>query len=167
MTRPTGQSWTWWIWIWQPSPVSLLPSTVQNKLRKSEWSHTQTLEKRWWKSKNQRAWRQDFSVVQWLKLHLPKQGEWVWSLGGVGWGALRTHMPQGQKTKQNKTKHKNNTVTNSIKIAKKKIFKKDRGLKGFQKFNQFLFWKNLSGSRWTRTLVHHLNCNTLHLAVIP
>lgn len=28
---------------------SLLPSTVQNKSRKSEWSHTQTLEERQWK----------------------------------------------------------------------------------------------------------------------
>ena len=87
--------------------------------------------------------------------------------GGVGsipgWGRPRSHMPQGQKKH---TENRNNTVTNSIKTAKK-IFKKERGLKGPQKFNQFIFWKNLSGSSWTRTLVHHLNCNILHLAVIP
>ena len=34
-------------------------------------------------------------AVQWLRLHLPVQGEQVWSLGGE----LRSHMPCGWKTK--------------------------------------------------------------------
>lgn len=32
-----------------------------------------------------------------------------------------------------------------------------KGLKGSRKFNQFIFWKNLSSSMRTRTLVHHLH----------
>ena len=34
-------------------------------------------------------------VVQWLRLHLPMQGVWVWSLVGE----LRSHMPHGRETK--------------------------------------------------------------------
>ena len=34
-------------------------------------------------------------AVQWLRLPLPMQGVWVWSLVGE----LRSHMPHGQKTK--------------------------------------------------------------------
>ena len=34
-------------------------------------------------------------VVQWLKLHVPMQGVWVWSL----MGELRSHMPSSQNNK--------------------------------------------------------------------
>ena len=50
-------------------------------------------------------------VVQWFRLHLPVQGEQVQSLVGE----LRSHMPQGQKTK---TQNRSNIVTNSIKTLK-------------------------------------------------
>ena len=62
-------------------------------------------------------------MVQWLRLHHPMQGVWVWSLVQE----LRSHMPRGQK---NKTWNGSNVVTNSIKtlkvvhIKKGKIFKK-------------------------------------------
>ena len=50
-------------------------------------------------------------VVQWLRLHLPVQGVQVQSLVGE----LRSHMPQGQKTK---TSNRSNIVTNPIKTLK-------------------------------------------------
>ena len=61
-------------------------------------------------------------VVQWFRLHLPVQGEQVQSLVGE----LRSHMPQGQKTK---TQNRSNIVTNLIKTlkmvhVKKKFLKK-------------------------------------------
>ena len=60
-------------------------------------------------------------VVQWLRLHLPAHGVWVWSL----LGEQRSHMHCSQKTK---TENRSNIVTNSIKALKmvhiKKIFKK-------------------------------------------
>lgn len=46
-------------------------------------------------------------MVQWLKLHLSKQGVRVRSL----LGELRPHMPGGQKAK---TKNRSHTVTNAI-----------------------------------------------------
>ena len=61
-------------------------------------------------------------MVQWLRLRLPMQGVWVQSLVRE----LRSHMPQGQKTK---TENRSNNVTNSIQTLKmvhikKKILKK-------------------------------------------
>ena len=50
-------------------------------------------------------------VVQWLRLHLPVQGGQVQSLVGE----LRSHIPQGQKTK---TSNRSNIVTNPIKTLK-------------------------------------------------
>jgi len=62
--------------------------------------------------------------VQWLRLPLPVQGVQVRSLVRK----LRSHMPQGQKTKNiNKRRRKSNIITNSIKTLKmvhiKKIFR--------------------------------------------
>ena len=42
-------------------------------------------------------------AVQWLRPHLPMKGLQVWSL----LGELRSHMPQGQKTKTQNIKHCN------------------------------------------------------------
>ena len=60
-----------------------------------------------------------FQAIQDLRLRLPMQGVWVWSLV---W-ELRSHMPWGQKNQ-----NRSNTVTNSIKTKngpqQKKILKK-------------------------------------------
>ena len=57
-------------------------------------------------------------VVQWFRLHLPVQGVQVQSLVGE----LRSHMPQGQKTK---TQNRSNIVTNLIKTLKMVHVKKN------------------------------------------
>ena len=56
-------------------------------------------------------------VVQWLRLHLPVQGVWVWSLIRE----LSSHLPRGQKTK---TWNRGYIVTNSIKTLKMVHIKK-------------------------------------------
>ena len=55
-------------------------------------------------------------MIQWLRLHLPRQGVWVWSLVGE----QRSHMPRGQKPKRETS----NIVTNSIKTSKMVTSKK-------------------------------------------
>ena len=40
---------------------------------------------------NTKLERMGTSLVQWLRIHLPKQGMWIWSLVGE----LRSHMPLG------------------------------------------------------------------------
>ena len=52
-------------------------------------------------------------MVKWLRLHLPMQGIRVQSPVGE----LGSHMPNGQKKKQNMN-NRNNIVTNSIKTLK-------------------------------------------------
>ena len=52
-----------------------------------------------------------FLVVQWLRLHLPTWGLWVWSQVRE----LRSHMLHDQKTK---TQNRNNTIKNSLKTLK-------------------------------------------------
>ena len=47
-------------------------------------------------------------ATQWLRLYLPMQGVWIWSLVGE----LRTHMPKKQEQKH---KNKSSVVTNIIK----------------------------------------------------
>ena len=54
-----------------------------------------------------------FLVVQWLRLHLPVQGVWIWSLNKE----LGFYMPWGQKAK---TWNISDIVTNSLKTQKKK-----------------------------------------------
>ena len=49
-------------------------------------------------------------VAQCLRLHLPMQRVWVWSLVRE----LRSHVPCDQKTKQNKTYNWNNIIAISI-----------------------------------------------------
>ena len=57
-------------------------------------------------------------VVQWLRLRLPVQPVRVRSLVGE----LRSHMPQGPKTK---TENRSNSVTNSVKTLKMVHIKKN------------------------------------------
>lgn len=162
MTCPTERAGRWVNLDLTAKACSLLPSTVRTNEIPGGLT-PQALEGRYWKTKHQRGWRQDFSVVPVVKTSPSKAGGVGSILGGVG--GPRAYMPEA-KNKQN-IKQKQYTVTNSTKTAKKKSLKKKRGWKGPQSSNQFIFWKNLRGSSWTRTLVCHLNCNTLHLAVIP
>ena len=55
-------------------------------------------------------------VVQWLSLHLPMQGVRVQCLGAK----LRSHMPQGQKTKQKQCCQKFNKDFKKWSLSKKK-----------------------------------------------
>ena len=61
-------------------------------------------------------------MVQWLRLHLPMKGVWIWP----PFGELESHMPCGQKTK---TRNRSSIVTNSMTLEnaphQKNIFLKN------------------------------------------
>ena len=58
--------------------------------------------------------------VQWLQLHLPMQGVWVWPLGGE----LRSYMPRGQKSKTKQKQNYNKFNKDFLNGPHKKIIKK-------------------------------------------
>ena len=96
-------------------------------------------------------WRTSL-VVQWLRLCLPMQGVWVWSLV---W-ELSSHMPHDQKTK---TQNRSNTVTNSMKTLKMAHIKKSLTWKQWPSLvsNKFHAWRIslASGSHNTKVMLEH------------
>ena len=74
-------------------------------------------------------------VIQWLRLHLPVPGVWVWSLVGE----LRSHMPRDRKNWKHKTE--TTVVTNSVKTEKVVHIKK-KNLK-----KNSIVWKDVKNKK--------------------
>ena len=79
---------------------------ISNQVMKTELSRI------WLSNYSQKYRSRDFPAVWCLRLYLPMQGVWVWSLVGE----LTSHMPCIQKSK---TKNRRNTVINSMKTLKR------------------------------------------------